>query len=260
MTAANRGPTDPGATAEVTGVDGSSKPTGVAGAAVGQIVSFLLASLVVVAAFYDSKTKDLKTGLLPVLVQFPLLWFGLVATIVIVARRRAETIRELTVFRVVPKDALYMLVGVGLQFVGGAVYSLFGKADDAGQSAEDLINNARNNTPGFFVLAAFVGIGAPLVEEMFYRGLVAKGFERLFTNRFKSVGSVFTPLRLGVIVSALWFAAIHLQPLQFPLLFAVGASCAWLTLQRKRLGPAIFVHVGFNLTTVIALGLELLKN
>lgn len=246
----------------LSGADGDydAKPTGIAAALVGQVVGFLVGSLIVAGLFYDEKAKNkIQPGLLPVLAQFPFLWIGLLVSVLVVARRRGESVGALTAFRLVPRDTLYAVVGVALQYGGGAIYVLFDKNDEAGQSAKELIDNARNNALGFFVLAALVAVGAPLVEELFYRGLVARGFERLFSNKVSLSGSVITPARLAIGVSALWFAAIHLQPLQFPLLFVVGAVCAWLTLDRKRLGPAIFVHVGFNLTTVIALGFELMK-
>ena len=230
-----------------------------AAAGIGQIVSLVVPSLIVLAAFYDAKTKDLKPGLLPVLAQFPLLWVGLLATIVVVGRLRGESIRVLTVFRIAPRDTAYVLVGVALQFAGGIAYSLVGKADDAGQSAKDLIDNTRNNTPGFFALAILVGVGAPLVEELFYRGLVARSLERFFLVQQQLIRKSPNPQWIAVFISALWFALIHLQPLQFPLLFVVGLVCAWLTLSRARLGPAIFVHMGFNVTTVVALGIELLR-
>ena len=240
--------------------DRATKPNGIAAALVGQVVGFLVGSLIVAGLFYDEKAKNkIQPGLLPVLAQFPFLWMGLLISVLVVARRRGETVGALTAFRIVPRDILYAAVGVALQYGGGAIYVFFDKNDEAGQSAKELIDNARNDALGFFVLAALVAFGAPLVEELLYRGLVARGFERLFSKKVSPGSSVITPARLAIGVSALWFAAIHLQPLQFPLLFVVGAVCAWLTLDRKRLGPAIFVHMGFNLTTVIALGLELVK-
>ena len=51
-------------------------------------------------------------------------------------------------------------------------------------------------------------------------------------------------------VSSVIFGAVHLQPLQFPALVAVGVVFALLTLRSGRLGPAIFAHVAFNAVAV----------
>lgn len=229
-------------------------PTGLAAAAIGQIGAYVLAGLGVLAFFYDPNTENrIRDGLWPTVSQFPLLWSGLLFTLFVAARMRKESIRTLTNFSVRLTDALYIFAGVFLQYAGGLAYTLLKQNENASKPAEDLIDNARNNTLGFFVLAAAVAIGAPLVEELFYRGLITQGFERLFRRRL-SVRPTFV---LSVVASGVWFAAIHFQLLQFPLLFVVGAVCAALTLREKRLGPAIFVHLGFNLTTVIALGLQL---
>ena len=237
--------------------DHRARPSGLAPAAVGQIGSFLLAGLVIAALFYDPDTSSrLEPGIWPVVAQFPLLWVGLYASLSFAARSRKESVRALTGFSVHRKDLLYTLAGVMLQYGGGAVYYFLNRDEEAGQSAKDLIANARNNTVGFVVLAFLVGVGAPVIEEMFYRGLVTQGFQRLFRQRFGAPRPRAT-VGLSVLLSSLWFGAIHLQPLQFPLLFVVGVVCAVLTLRTGRLGPAIFVHVGFNLTTVIALGLDL---
>jgi uncharacterized protein len=231
-------------------------PTGLAIATAGQVLSYLIAGFVVLGLFYDATTKTrVEPGLWPIIAQFPALWIGLLGSVALVARRRSESIRSLTAFSVRFRDSRYLLLGVALQFIGGAAYSLVGKADESGQVAKDLMSNARNNTFGYFLLAALVGVGAPLVEETFYRGLVARAFVRQF-------GTVFGDRRrlvfgLSVFASGFWFAAIHFEPLQFPLLFVVGAVCAWLTLRVGRLGPGIFVHMGFNLISVIVLGLDL---
>lgn len=231
--------------------------SGVAAAGVGQVGAYLFTGIVILASFYDPDTKSkVRAGLWPVVAQFPLLWFGLLLTIYAAARVRKESIRTLTGFSVRPKDAFYALIGVALQYGGGFAYSLFGQSEEVRKPADELVNNARNNTFGFFVLALAVGVGAPLVEELFYRGLVARALERRFDHVFGSANTR-TTLVLSVMLSALWFGAIHGQPLQFPVLFLVGAVCAVLVLRVRRLGPAIFVHVGFNLTTVIALGLDL---
>lgn len=63
--------------------------------------------------------------------------------------------------------------------------------------------------------------------------------------------------RLGVaaavVASSAIFAASHFQVLQFPGLFAIGVIVALAFERTGRLATAIWIHVGFNATTVVVL-------
>ena len=83
---------------------------------------------------------------------------------------------------------------------------------------------------------------APVVEELFYRGLVLRSLEKRRWPRWAVV-----------VGSAALFAAMHFQVLQFPGLFVFGVVLALMTLITGRLGPAIWAHAGFNGATVVLL-------
>ena len=70
-----------------------------------------------------------------------------------------------------------------------------------------------------------VVIGAPIVEELFYRGLL----QRSLADRFNE-GAVL------VFVAAV-FAAVHFRPIEFPGLFVFGLMLGWAALRYRRLGP-----------------------
>jgi uncharacterized protein len=114
-------------------------------------------------------------------------------------------------------------------------------------SSEDLEEPARGLTDratdplGVVLLVLIVGIGAPIVEELFYRGLLLRSLERRFGQAWAVAGS------------GLLFGATHFQPLQFPALALLGVILALLVLRTGRLGPAIFAHMAFNLVTVAVL-------
>jgi membrane protease YdiL (CAAX protease family) len=44
-----------------------------------------------------------------------------------------------------------------------------------------------------------------------------------------------------------------LQPLQFPALVLFGVVVGWLVRRYDRLGPAVWAHVGFNVTAAVVL-------
>jgi membrane protease YdiL (CAAX protease family) len=87
----------------------------------------------------------------------------------------------------------------------------------------------------------FVAVGAPVVEELFYRGLV----QRRLVDRFGPV--------VGIGVAGLIFGAVHLSWIELPALTLVGVVFGWLAWSTGRLGPAIIAHMTFNAFTLIAL-------
>lgn len=91
------------------------------------------------------------------------------------------------------------------------------------------------------VLVAVIGLGAPIVEELFFRSLLYGAIER----RTGAINSV--------LISSAVFAATHFQVAQFPGLFLAGAVFAGVRAYYRRLGPAIVAHAVFNLTTIAAL-------
>ena len=92
---------------------------------------------------------------------------------------------------------------------------------------------------------------APVTEELAFRGVLLKAMGTRARNTI-------------IVVTALVFAAFHVLGLDparlleasavvLPQLFIVGTALAWVTLRSNRLGPAIFMHSGFNLLAAIVL-------
>ncbi|MGZ0186133.1 MAG: CPBP family intramembrane glutamic endopeptidase [Acidimicrobiales bacterium] len=117
-------------------------------------------------------------------------------------------------------------------------------ADDLDVSgpARDLVDKASGG--GILLLILAVVVGAPIVEEIFFRGLTLRALEARMRRR------------TALVVSAFVFGVVHLQFLQFPALLAIGLICGWLAQRDGRIGRAIWAHVGFNAVTVAVLLLE----
>jgi membrane protease YdiL (CAAX protease family) len=90
-------------------------------------------------------------------------------------------------------------------------------------------------------LFVFLAVGAPIVEELFFRGLLLRSLER----------------RLGPVVavggSAVAFGFAHFQLLQLPALILFGVVLGLLAERSHRLGAGIVAHAVFNAITVITL-------
>jgi membrane protease YdiL (CAAX protease family) len=105
------------------------------------------------------------------------------------------------------------------------------------QRARDLTDHATG--AGRVLLALVVVLGAPLVEELVYRGLLQGAFTRTW-NRWA-----------GVVMVAVWFAIVHFQPVETPGLFLVGLILGLCALRTRRLGMSVFAHMAFNATGLL---------
>lgn len=105
-------------------------------------------------------------------------------------------------------------------------------SEDVEQRARDLWDRA--NGGWVIALVIVVVIGAPLIEEIVYRGLILQALQ----GRINDV--------LALLVSSLWFAAIHLQPVELPGLFAFALVLGACFLVTGRLGCPIIAHAAFN--------------
>lgn len=133
---------------------------------------------------------------------------------------------------VLAQIALLPLVYLPLREIWPATFS----NEQLSKSAQDLVDRADGVM--LPLLIVLVVIGAPVVEEIAYRGFLQRPLLKQFS----------APLVI-VFVAAV-FALIHFRPVEFPGLFAVGlifGVCAWRT---GRVGMAIAAHVGFNLTGI----------
>lgn len=187
----------------------------------------------------------------PLLALFALqipLWVGYLAAVVVAGRTRGRGVAADFGARMRWYDAPLGLVGGVLMQLVVLPLMYWPLLELLGVDPEELSEPARNlsdraqGAAGWVLLSLMVVVGAPLVEELFYRGLV------LGAARKRGM-----PDSAAVLLSAVVFGAAHLQGLQFPGLFVLGVVLALVTVRTGRLGPAVWAHVGFNATTVVVL-------
>ena len=172
------------------------------------------------------------------------LWGGFALTTLVAGTLRGTGVRRDFGLSMKASDVpVGLLVGVFAQIaVVWIIYAPFQQFFDfdVSEAAREITDRAATGGDIALVMLGVV-VGAPIFEELFFRGLALKAFERKW-------GAV-----VGVLASSVLFAAVHLQLLQFPALMAFGIIAALLVKRYKRLGPAIWAHVGFNLVAVINL-------
>lgn len=233
-------------------VDPEHQRWGLPDALVGWIVANLSAALLgvlLISAFgYSTDSESLKNlPITMVALQFPPLWIGFIGVPVLVAGVKGTGwIRDFRVrFRL--RDVPVGLVsGVAAQLILVPLLSLpilWLTNTDMDKLSEParLLGDKADSPLGVFLLFAAVAVGAPIAEEIFFRGLLLRSFEKRFGTA------------VAVVASSVVFGATHFQALQFAALTGAGLVFSLLTVRYDRLGPAIFAHMAFNGLTVASL-------
>lgn len=224
---------------------------GIADAAVGWVFAVFLASLLgaltTSAAGYSADTEAADLPLWLTLLGSPFLWVGFVGVPVWAAttkgrgvvadfrlRFRARDLPGAAAAGVAAQLVLVPLLTLPLIWLTGT------DADKLGEPARELADKV-HGVPGTLAFVLVVGIGAPIAEELFFRGLLLRSIEKRFGLAWAVPGS------------AVVFAATHFQGLQFPALIGAGLVFGLVAVRTDRLGAAMACHMAFNLTTVVNL-------
>lgn len=224
---------------------------GLGDVAAGLVASQLLSvvTLLVVAAAAGWQTNEDIPLWAAALLQVPM-WAGLVGAVLWAGSKGGGVVHDFGVrmrwydpFLGVAVGALTQLAVLPVLYVP-LLELLDVNPDELARPARELSDRAEG-TVGWVVLSLMVVLGAPLVEELFYRGLLLRSLEK---RRWPAAASVAG--------SAALFGLLHLQPLQFAGLFVFGLVLAGLTVGFGRLGPAVWAHMAFNASTVVVLYLD----
>lgn len=173
------------------------------------------------------------------------LWTGLIGAVVFASRRKGSgSVADDFGFRARLQDLWVGLAGgVGSQFVVVPLVVLAFRPllgdPDVGGPVRDLVEQA----PGAraMVLVMIAVVGAPVVEELFFRGLLLRSLQHRLGDGW------------AIITSGLAFGLAHPNDLPFEAmvlvmagLAALGMVLALIAVRTGRLGACILAHATFN--------------
>ena len=119
-------------------------------------------------------------------------------------------------------------------------------SEELGGGNDEVFRQFRPEVSSFIVVAILAVVGAPIVEEIFFRGVL----QGAFLDRLGTVGAIG--------VQAVLFGLAHFDPLlgwdNVSVIAGIGAGGVvfGLTVRLRRLGSSIFAHAFFNLMSVLA--------
>lgn len=176
------------------------------------------------------------------------LWVGLVAASLWASRRHGRgSLRGDFGLRFRWRSDLLVGVAVGLacQFaLLPLLYLPLEALDPAlrhqlGRPAEQDIG-AAHGAVAVAALLLLLAVGAPLVEELFFRGLLLRGL----------LGRL--PAPLAILLSGVLFGLAHFEAVQLLGLAVFGIVLGTLAWRTGRLGPSVAAHAAFNAAAVVS--------
>ena len=211
---------------------------------------YALASLA--AALWVAITGETELGLAGQAFSQAGLWTGMVGTALLASRRKgAGTLAEDFGLRARWSDlGVGLLIALAVQLlalpaIAYLLRPLLGEPEVSGP-VEELLDQSKGLA--FLGLVLSVAVGAPIVEELFFRGLLLRSLQRRLGN---APAVVLSAVAFGIAHgSALPLDAVVLVMLS---LTVFGAVLAVLALRTGRLGPSIVAHSVFNLFTILYL-------
>jgi hypothetical protein len=143
-------------------------------------------------------------------------------------------------------DSLYVFLGLALQLV---LYLAYLPVHLSG--GMNAANRELGGGTGWLLLvpAVLTIVGAPVIEELFFRGVLLRALLELCKTRAPALGVV-----VAIVIDGALFGLAHLGSgdlwAQLPGLAAVGVVLATLAVKTGRLGPSIATHAAFNALAV----------
>jgi membrane protease YdiL (CAAX protease family) len=146
------------------------------------------------------------------------------------ARRPAVQILALKPFKAAVVAPLLLALS-GLMILVSELDNLLRRTAGSPEAFDEAIFSLAR---GGFAAAVALLIIAPVTEELLFRGLLLSGFARNYGAR------------PAILYSALFFAAIHLNPYQFAGVFAAGLLLGWLRIATGSVWPGVIGHCANN--------------
>jgi membrane protease YdiL (CAAX protease family) len=208
---------------------------GLADVLIALIVALVVPTLVLGVVLSSGAARN---GALVLLLSLTLPWLGFGLWPIVTTRRQGNgptldlglSLRRSDILWGVGGGVACFVLGT---LVAAATERLFGSFDSA---AGDALANTEGPRWVVWAFAVCALVGAPLFEELCFRGLAFAAIAKATSAR----GLPAVPW--ATIGSALLFALVHVEPVRIPLLFTIGLVLSLLRARTGRIGASIIAH------------------
>jgi hypothetical protein len=223
----------------------------------GQVVSGILVLVVAAINGQTAHLTELTTQAVPpawvVMSGLVGLWIGFVGGAVVASRTHGTgNVRRDLGLEIRPRDVVVgPLIGLAGQLL--LLRLLYLPLEHVVPHLDDRLSQPAKHLTGGFpgsdlaVIAVMTVLIVPVVEEVFFRGLILRSLVRIFER----VGPIVGPV-LAVASSGILFGLAHFQALQLLGLAGFGVVLSTMAYKFRRLGPSIFAHATFNLLAILS--------
>ena len=224
---------------------------------VGQLASSVLLIAVAAATGHSSDVAQLAAQPVPpawvVVSGLVGLWFGFVGAAVFATRLRGTgSLRRDMGLEVRPWDVLVgPVVGLAGQIL--LLPLLYLPLEHVVRHLNQRLNAPAQHLTGGFpgsdlaVIAVLTVVVVPVIEELFFRGLILRALLRVFAGAGPVLG-----VGLAVVADGIIFGLAHFELLQLLGLAVFGMVLSLMAYRLGRIGPGIFAHGMFNLLAILS--------
>jgi membrane protease YdiL (CAAX protease family) len=155
-------------------------------------------------------------------------------------------------FEVEPSDVVFIFYGIGLQILLPLLFAPLADLVGNGPSNQVVTEQIQRlaGTTNRVLMAGVLAVLGPVAEELLFRGILLRALAHRGRGRAAwATAGTFVAFHLFGISGDILASLVFLVPT----FLVVGLILARITWRRGRLGPAIFLHSGFNLLALSVL-------
>lgn len=215
------------------------------------VAAIALVTVVVAVWGWQNITRTVIIGQgVQILVAYLVLWLPMLAAVAYAMARPAPYTRTSVVrLRIAPIDVLW---GIGIGLIARGIASLYELTFYGRTASGGLVLEI---TPGWWWFAIVIApvVLAPLIEELYFRGLLLRAVQNTTRTRSPRVAA-----SVAVLITAVIFGLLHTLDASTPtsaLVVGLAATtmalfAGTLTVLTNRIGGAMIAHVVYNGTLV----------
>lgn len=223
----------------------------------GQLASAVLLEVVAVATGHSSNVWRLASRTVPpawvVVTELVGLWSGFVGTAVLVSRvwGTGSVRRDLGLTVRLADVGIGIVIGLAGQLL--LLPLLYLPLEHAVPHLDTRLKQPAQHLTGGFpggdivVISVLTVVVVPIVEELFFRGVVLRALRRALRGAGPVLGTGLAALFTGIV-----FGLAHFELLELLGLATFGVVLSLLAIRFRRLGPSIFAHATFNLVAILS--------